>query len=173
MINILEEKPNRGHIPENPVTKGRSVYNGWVQNGIYTKEETASPTVSQDAFFLTSIIDTVEGWKVAVTDIKGAYLNAKMKDEVYMKIIGKEVNLFWKICPDLEQYTTYEGKKKILYVQLDKALYGCVQSALLWYELYSTSLKDMGLIINSYDMCVANSIIEKKTMYNSVVCWRQ
>ena len=53
--------------------KARSVYNGRVQRSLYSKEETASPTVSQDAFLLTSIIDAIEGRHVAVTDIKGAY----------------------------------------------------------------------------------------------------
>jgi hypothetical protein len=28
MINLIEEKVNRGHTPENPVIKGRSVFNG-------------------------------------------------------------------------------------------------------------------------------------------------
>ena len=46
MINLIEEKTNRGHTPENPVIKGRSVFNGRVQRGLYTKEETASSTVS-------------------------------------------------------------------------------------------------------------------------------
>ena len=51
MINIIEEMTNRGHTPENPAIKGRSVYNGRVQKAIHTKEETASLTVSQDACF--------------------------------------------------------------------------------------------------------------------------
>ena len=46
MINLIEEKINRGHTPENPVLKGRSCFNGKVQRGLYTKEQTASPTVS-------------------------------------------------------------------------------------------------------------------------------
>ena len=48
-----------------------------------------SPTVSQGAFFLTSIIDVIEGREKAITDINGAYLNANMKDEVIMNITGK------------------------------------------------------------------------------------
>ena len=51
MINPIKENINRGHTPENPVIKLRSVFNGQVQIGLYTTEETASPTVSQDAFF--------------------------------------------------------------------------------------------------------------------------
>ncbi len=168
MINLIEEKINRGHTPENPVIKGRSVFNGRVQRGLYTKEETASPTVSQDAFLLTSIVDAIEGRDKAVTDIKGAYLNAKMKDEVLMKIIGPEVDLFCDIDPTLADFVAYEKGKKVLYVQLDKALYGCVQSALLWYELYSSTLTDMGFKLNPYDLCVANAELEGK---QCTICW--
>ena len=168
MINMIEEKINRGHTPENPVLKGRSVYNGKVQKGLYTKEETASPTVSQDALLISAIVDAAQGRDVATTDIQGAYLNARMKDEVIMKITGPEVDLFCKIDPTLEAFVTYENGKKVLYVQLDKALYGCVQSALLWYELYSETLKDMGFILNPYDLCVANAEIDGK---QCTICW--
>jgi hypothetical protein len=43
-----------------------------------------------------------------------------------------------------------------------KALYGCVQSALLWYELFVGTLKDIGFEINPYDTCVANKVIDGK-----------
>lgn len=53
MINLLEEKLNWGHTPENPVLRARSIFDGRVQKGLYSKEETASPTVSLDAFTIT------------------------------------------------------------------------------------------------------------------------
>ena len=114
MINLIEEKINRGHTPENPVLKGRSCFNGKVQRGLYTKEQTASPTVSQDAFFLTCLIDALEGRSKAITDVKGAYLNAKMKDEVIMKIIGPEVDLFCQLDPSLREYVITEKGRKVL-----------------------------------------------------------
>ena len=168
MINLIEEKLNRGHTKEKPVIRSRSVFNGKVQRGIYTKEETTSPTVSLDAFTITCIIDAIEGRKKAVTDIKGAYLNAKMKDLVIMKITGPEVDIFCKLDPNLEKSVTIEKGKKVLYVRLKKALYGCVQSALLWYELYSTTLKDMGFTLNPYDLCVANADIDGS---QCTICW--
>ena len=168
MINLIEEKLNRGHTPENPVIRSRSCYNGKVQRGLYSKEQTASPTVSQDAFFLTAMVDALEGRDKAVTDIKGAYLNAKMKDEVLMRITGKEVDIFCDLDPSLNAFVTSVKDKKVLYVQLDRALYGCVQSALLWYELYSTTLKDMGYKLNPYDLCVANAEIEGS---QCTICW--
>jgi hypothetical protein len=91
-----------------------------------------------------------------------------MKDIVIMKITGKEVDLFCELDPTLEEFVTFENGKKVLYVQLDKALYGCVQSALLWYELYSNTLKEMGFTINPYDLCVANALIEGS---QCTICW--
>ena len=37
-------------------------------------------------------------------------------------------------------------------------IYGCVEYELLWYNLFSTTLKGVGLEINSYDICVAKKI---------------
>ena len=112
MINLIEEKINRGHTPTNPVLKGRSCFNGKVQRGLYTKEQTASPTVSQDAFFLTCIIDAVEGRSKAITDIKGAYLNTKMKDIVIMKIVGSEIDMFCRLDPELRKFITQVNGKE-------------------------------------------------------------
>ena len=168
MINLIEEKINRGHTEENPVLRARSVFNGKVQRGIYTKDQTASPTVDQDSLFMTCIVDAIEGRAKATSDVRGAYLNAKMKDRVIMRISGPEVDLFCGLDPTLEEFVITVKEKKVLYVQLDRALYGCVQSSILWYELYSTTLTDMGFKLNPYDLCVANSDIDGK---QCTVCW--
>ena len=70
-----------------------------------------------------------------------------MKDELLMNIIGKEAD-FFEIDLSLAEFVVIKKGQKILYVQLDKALYGCVQSELLWYKLYSSTLKDMGFEMN-------------------------
>jgi hypothetical protein len=43
-----------------------------------------------------------------------------------------------------------------------KALYGCVKSALLWYELFTGTLQEIGFELNPYDPCVANKMINNK-----------
>ena len=43
-----------------------------------------------------------------------------------------------------------------------RAIYGCIESALLWYELYAKTLKGMGFKLNPYDRCVANKMINGK-----------
>lgn len=151
MINIIKEKINRGHTDKNPILKGWRCFNGRVQRGLYSKEEKASPTILQDTFFITCIINALEGRAKTITDVKGAYLNPWMKDKVYMRVRGSEVDMFCSLDPKLKAYVVMEKGERTLYVQLDKALYGCVQSALLWYKLYSETLKGMGFKINPYD----------------------
>ena len=62
----------------------------------------------------------------------------------------------------MAEFVVMKRGKKILYVQLDKALYGCVQSALVWYKLYLSTLKDMGFELNPNDMCVEKPNIDGK-----------
>ena len=68
----------------------------------------------------------------------------------------------------MDEFVVMKKGQKILYVQLDKALYRCVQSLILWYKLYLSTLKDMGFEMNPYDLCVANANIKGK---QCTVCW--
>ena len=61
-----------------------------------------------------------------------------------------------------------EKNKNTLYLQLTRALYGCMQSALLWYNTFKSCLENMGFKINPYDPCVANKCINEK---QCTVCW--
>jgi hypothetical protein len=59
-------------------------------------------------------------------------------------------------------FVCYESERKVLYLELLKALYGCVQSALLWCKLFSGTLKGMCFELNPYDTCVANKTTDGK-----------
>ena len=56
----------------------------------------------------------------------------------------------------------------MLYVRLSKALYGLLQSALLFYRKLRSELEDHGFTVNPYDPCVANKMINCKQM---IVTW--
>jgi hypothetical protein len=56
-----------------------------------------------------------------------------------------------------------KGMKQLL-VQCQNALYGTMVASLLYYRKFVKSLTDIGFIINPYDPCVANKIIEGKQM---------
>lgn len=77
-INLIKEK-RCGKI------KGCTVADGSSQRDRYGKEETSSPTVSNDALMMSLIIDAMEGQEVATADVPGAYLNADMDDFTVLK----------------------------------------------------------------------------------------
>ena len=68
----------------------------------------------------------------------------------------------------MADFLVMKKAQKKLYIQINKVLYGCTQSAILWYKLYSSTLKDMGFELNPYNPCVANTNIEGK---QCTVCW--
>ena len=43
-----------------------------------------------------------------------------------------------------------------------RAVYGCMDSALMCYDLYSKTRKPQGFLINTYDRCIENSTIKDK-----------
>jgi len=49
-----------------------------------------------------------------------------------------------------------------MYVRLRKALYRTLQAAMLFWKDLTKSLTDWGFIVNPYDRCVANKIIDGK-----------
>ncbi|KAG7352414.1 reverse transcriptase RNA-dependent DNA polymerase [Nitzschia inconspicua] len=65
-------------------------------------------------------------------------------------------------APTVSLLQSLDGKK-VLYKQLDKALYGAVQRALLFWKKLPTFVVDtLGFEINRYDACVANKIVNSK-----------
>jgi Reverse transcriptase (RNA-dependent DNA polymerase) len=110
----------------------------------------------------TIVVDAKERQDVATADVVGAYLNADMDTFTLMKLQGEAVDIMVQVDPTYKQFINMENGKKILYLQLKKALYGCVKSALLWYELFTSTLQDMGFELNPYDACVANKMINGK-----------
>jgi hypothetical protein len=72
------------------------------------------------------------------------------------------VRVLCEMNPKHKPFVVVENNQQVLYVRLIKAIYGCVKSALLWYELFSTTLQEMGFVRNPYDQCVANCQINGK-----------
>ena len=154
-INLIKEK-RCGKL------KGRTVADGRAQRMLYDKSETASPTVATDSLMISIACDAREQRDVGTADIAGAYLKAYMKDFVIMKFTGASVDILCEMNPKYTAFVTVENGHKVIYVRLIKALYGCVQSAFLWYEMFHSYLAEIGFELNPYDPCVANKIINGK-----------
>ncbi len=143
-LNFLKEK-------RNGTLKGRTCADGRSQRTLYDKSQTASPTVSTDALMLSIIVDAFERRDTATADVAGAYLKAFMDDFVIMKFVGASVAILCQLNPNHKRFVTIENGVEVLYVRLIKALYGCIKSALLWYDLFTTNLEDLGFKLNPYD----------------------
>ena len=154
-INLIKEK-------RNGILKGRTCADGRKQRKWYSKEETTSPTLSNDSLMALLTISAAEKRKIVTWDVEGAYLLADQDDFVLVKFVGQSVDVLCEVNEGYKDYVTVEKGKKVLYLQLLKALYGCLRSALLWYELYSNKLKKMGFELNPYDICVANKMVNGK-----------
>jgi len=143
--------------------KGRGCADGRKQRVYKTKEETSSPTVTLESLFLTAVIDAKEGRDVATVDIPGAFMQADIDEKLHVRFDGEILDILLKLDPSYARFVTYQRGKKTLFTQLDKALYGTLQAALLfWKRLSSFLVDELGFKINKYDTCVANKIINGK-----------
>ena len=83
----------------------------------------------------TATIDALERRDVALVDIPGAYLSVDMDDTVYIVFSGTLAEMMVIADPALYRpFVSYETGKPVLYVRLQKALYGCLKSTLLFYK---------------------------------------
>ena len=158
-VNLIKEKRS-GDI------KGRTCVNGSKQRKYLKQDESvSSPTAGLESLVTTLLIDAYEQRDVAIFDIPGAFLQAKLKkngnERTLMKLEGDFVDIMCDINPEHKPNITYENGKKTLYMEIMQAIYGCLESSLRWYEFYSETLKAEGYVINPYDKCVANKEIDK------------
>ena len=113
------------------------------------------------------LINAYDGRDVGKYDVPGAYLQARLaprddNERVLMKLRGKFVDTMCKVNPEHTKNLIYEKGQKVLYMEILQAKYGCVESPLRWYKLYSETLQKEGFIRNPYDRCVANKMIDGK-----------
>ena len=143
--------------------KGRGCADGRKQRLYKSKEETSSPTISLESVFLTSIIDSLKDRDVITCDIPGAFMQTDMDELIHVKLEGELADLLIRVDPTYTQFLTYETGKKVIYAELNKALYGTVQASYLFWKDLSKFLVDaLGFTVNPYDWCVANKMIDGK-----------
>ena len=143
--------------------KARGCADGRPQRLYTAKEDSTSPTVAIESVFLTSVIDALEGRDVATVDVPGAFMQADMDEKVHVRLTGTMVKLLVEIDPDrYGPMVVHERGEQVLYVRLLKALYGTLRAARLFWEKLTRKLQEWGFVINPYDPCVANKMINDK-----------
>ena len=101
---------------------------------------------------LTAVIEAHEGRDVMTVDIRNAFIQTEMPEReegevrVIMKITGVLVEMMVQLDPDkYGPCVVFEKGKKVVYIQVLRAIYGMLQAALLWYSKFREDLESKGL----------------------------
>jgi hypothetical protein len=73
-----------------------------------------------------------------------------------------------QVAPNLYRKYISVDRMVILYVKMQKAIYGLLRSALLFYKKLVTDLEGNRFVLNLYDPCVVNKEVNGSQM---TVCW--
>ena len=109
------------------------------------KSDTSSPALTVESFIATLAIDAAKERDVSVCDVAGAFLKAEQPDFVLLHVTGPAIDAVVKANEEkYKKFVTYEGKTRVLYLQLLKAMYGTLTAALLWYQMFAEFLMIQG-----------------------------
>ncbi|CAL2234204.1 unnamed protein product [Prunus armeniaca] len=110
--------------------KARLVVKGYAQKPGIDFNETFAPVARLDTIRTLIALAAQKGWKLYQLDVKSAFLNGVLKEEVYVD------------QPDGFVTTNYEDKV----YKLKKALYGLKQAPRAWYEEINAYLVSCGYV---------------------------
>ena len=108
--------------------KVRLVAKGFTQTARLDYEETFAPIARLNSLRLLLAMATIFDWDVHHVNIKSAYLNGHLDEELYMD--------------QPRGFETHEGGRKVC--RLLKAIYGLKQAGRQWHEHLQCSLTDFG-----------------------------
>eukprot|EP00934_Nitzschia_sp_Nitz4_P002612 Nitzschia sp. Nitz4//scaffold489_size5144//31//2646//NITZ4_009230-RA/size5144-processed-gene-0.1-mRNA-1//1//CDS//3329552897//2602//frame0 len=173
-LTHLQRKRALGYLmflkrKRNGTVKARGCADGRPQREYTRKEDASSPTVANESVFITAVIDGAEDREVAVVDVPGAFMQAEMDEIVHLRLTGVMVDMLLETDSQMyEPFVCYEGRTKVIYVELLKALYGTLRAARLFWMTLTEKLESWGFTPNPYDPCVANKIVNGKQL---TVAW--
>lgn len=116
--------------------KARLVARGFTQIYGIDFTVTFSPTLRQDSLRLVTAIAAQNRYNIYQIDVKAAYLNAELEENIYIKAPQGDENY---------------GKR---YWKLNKALYGLKQAGRMWNNTLNKVLTEMGLTRCKSEPCL-------------------
>lgn len=123
-------------------------------------DDRSSPAISTIHVMIMIALAAKEKRKIRVLDIGNAFLEAEMTGkEVYVEIDQATSRILSMIDNSIGKYLNANGRYT---ARLDKALYGCIQSAKLWFDKLTSVLSKYGFETNPYDGCVMNKSVNGK-----------
>ena len=121
--------------------------NGAPHSKFIPREEEKSETINLEFILVTMVIDAYEDRNVSTFGVPGAYLQTDLpKDKFTLLLLeGKFVYIMRDINTQYKQHIRFKDGRKIFYLRILRAIYGVIKPDTLWYELYVSILKDMGI----------------------------
>jgi hypothetical protein len=146
---FLKEKYEDGHFVK---IKGRVVVDGRMQDKTVYNDY-SSPTVKTRSVTTCLKLAAAIVWNLLKLDVGGAFLCAPIDDgqEVFMSLGLELAENALESMPHLAEFLTRDGK---IIAKVDKAMYGLIQSAKLWYKELTRYLVSKGFRVCSTDECV-------------------
>jgi hypothetical protein len=136
------------------------------------RDDAASPTALTESILITATIDAKQKRDVMTANIPNAFVqtNVDKKNQVkgehiiminYYEDTRTSCGYVNRNCTQSLRRIlwTYEGKTKVLYVKMLKAIYGMPQSSLLYYKKFHKDIESVGFEVNPYNPCVAKRIV--------------
>jgi len=132
--------------------KSRLVANGKQQDATLFPDK-SSPTAKLDHIMVCLSLAAKFGMFCSVIDITGAYLEADWTNPVKQLVWLEKpvVDILVAKHPEYAKFVEPDGR---MLTQAMKALYGCLESSRLWYDLLTSVLIKMGFIKSEIDPCV-------------------
>lgn len=116
----------------------------------------SSPTAKLESIMTCLALSAKENLHCMAIDITGAYLEAdwptgpgSTKQLIWLEKTMADILI--KKFPQYREFVESDGRILLL---ATKALYGCVESSRLWFELLTKKLKEMGFKSTMIDPCV-------------------
>ena len=139
--------------------KARMCANGSTQREYMEHDDASSPTVMCESILITAGIDAKQHRDVMTCDIPNAFVQTdipKKKLEqgkrIIMKIRGALVDILVEMNPEkYSPHVTKENGRSVIYVMMLKALYGMLESSLLYYRKLKGDIEMIGFEVNPYD----------------------
>ncbi len=87
-----------------------------------------------------------------------------------MILKSRLAELMVKVAPNLySKYISVDAKgSAILYLKMQKAIYGLLRSALFFYKKLVSNLESTEFKVNPYDPCITNKTVNGTQM---TICW--
>ena len=134
-----------------------------VPDGSMQKEDeysrTSSPTVDFSNLSLVLSLTKYLRAKISTVDVPAAYLNASIREQIYMRLDKGVADVLVANDPSLAQYRCQDGS---IVVRLKKCIYGLKQSGAEWHDIIVKFLLSLGFEQSVADRCIFYKTIDGK-----------